>query len=77
MSTGQISTDNRRIARNSVYLYLRLGVMTLITLISSRLLLQNLGISDYGVYNVVCGIVLFFSFINGTLTGGTQRYLNF
>ncbi|EXY76734.1 putative transmembrane domain protein, partial [Bacteroides fragilis str. 3988T(B)14] len=49
--------------------------MTLITLISSRLLLQNLGISDYGVYNVVCGIVLFFSFINGTLTGGTQRYL--
>lgn len=77
MSTGQISADNRRIARNSVYLYLRLGVMTLITLISSRLLLQNLGISDYGVYNVVCGIVLFFSFINGTLTGGTQRYLNF
>ena len=51
--------------------------MTLITLISSRLLLQNLGISDYGVYNVVCGIVLLFSFINGTLVGGTQRYLNF
>lgn len=51
--------------------------MTVITLISSRLLLQNLGISDYGVYNVVCGIVLSFSFINGTLTGGTQRYLNF
>lgn len=51
--------------------------MTLITLFSSRILLQNLGISDYGVYNVVCGIVLFFSFINGTLVGGTQRYLNF
>lgn len=77
MGANQISADNRRIAKNSVYLYLRLGVMTLITLISSRLLLQNLGISDYGVYNVVCGIVLFFSFINGTLTGGTQRYLNF
>ena len=77
MSAKQISVDNRRIARNSVYLYLRLGIMTLITLFSSRLLLQNLGISDYGVYNVVCGIVLFFSFINGTLTGGTQRYLNF
>ena len=77
MSTEQISADNKRIAKNSIYLYLRLGVMTLITLFSSRLLLQNLGISDYGVYNVVCGIVLFFSFINGTLTGGTQRYLNF
>lgn len=77
MDRGQVSADNRRIAKNSVFLYLRLGVMTLITLISSRLLLQNLGISDYGVYNVVCGIVLFFSFISGTLTGGTQRYLNF
>lgn len=77
MSKEQISLDNRRIAKNSLFLYLRLGVMALITLVSSRLLLQNLGISDYGIYNVVCGIVLFFSFINGTLVGGTQRYLNF
>ena len=77
MGAIPVDSNNKRIAINTVFLYIRLCVMMVITLFSSRVLLQNLGISDYGVYNAVCGIVLFFSFINGTLTGGTQRYLNF
>ena len=51
--------------------------MLLVSLFSSRFLLRNLGVTDYGVYNVVYGLVLFFSFMNGTLTSGTQRYLNY
>ena len=51
--------------------------MLLVSLFSSRFLLRNLGVTDYGVYNVVYGLVLFFSFMNGTLTSGTQRFLNY
>lgn len=52
-------------------------VMLFVSLISSRLLLKGFGVVDYGVYNVVYGLVLFFSFMNGTLTSGTQRFLNY
>ena len=69
--------NTNRIAINTVFLYLRMFIILLITLYSSRLLLKNLGIIDFGVYNVVYGLVLFFSFMNGTLTSGTQRFLNY
>lgn len=69
--------DKKNIAKNTVFLYARMCVMLLVSLISSRLLLKNLGVVDYGVYNVVYGLVLFFNFMNGTLTSGTQRFLNY
>lgn len=71
------STDNKRLAKNTLLLYVRMIVMMLITLYTSRLVLQTLGVEDYGVYNVVGGIVALFTFINNALVGASQRYINF
>lgn len=68
--------DNKRIARNSVMLYIRSLLLMLITLYTSRIVLNALGESNYGVYSVVGGIVILFSFINSALTGTTQRFMN-
>ncbi len=68
--------DNKRIARNSLMLYVRTFLLMLITLYTSRIVLNALGESNYGVYNVVGGIVILFSFINSALTGTTQRFMN-
>lgn len=68
--------DNKRIARNSVMLYIRTLLLMLITLYTSRVVLIALGESDYGVYSVVGGIVILFSFLNSALTGTTQRFMN-
>ncbi|MDE6301638.1 MAG: hypothetical protein K2M19_07960 [Muribaculaceae bacterium] len=68
---------SRRIARNSLYLYLRMLVTLFVSLYTSRVMLQVLGVRDYGVYNVVGGMVVILSFLNGTMSGTTQRFLNF
>jgi O-antigen/teichoic acid export membrane protein len=52
-------------------------ILLLISLYASRVILQTLGIEDYGIYNVVGGLVVLFSFINGALTVGTQRHLSY
>lgn len=52
-------------------------LLLLISLYTSRVVLQVLGVDDYGIYNVVCGVVVMFSFINGALTTGTQRHISY
>lgn len=69
--------DSRRLAKNTIYLYIRTLVVMLITLYTSRVVLQVLGASDFGIYNVVGGIVIMFSFISGALATATQRFLSF
>lgn len=69
--------DSRRLAKNAVYLYARTFVIMLVTLYTSRTVLQVLGESDYGVYNVVGGITLMFTFVTAALTSATQRFLNY
>ena len=71
------SENNKRIAKNTMYLYLRMFVILIVSLFTSRVILQVLGVSDYGIYNIIGGVVVLFSFINGALTAATQRYLNF
>lgn len=68
---------NRRIAQNAIALYFRMFVQLLIGLYSSRLILEVLGVNDYGIYNVVGGFVTLFVFMQGALTQVTQRYLTF
>ena len=68
--------NNKRIAKNSVFLYVRSMLLMLIALYTSRVVLNALGESDYGVYSVVGGVVILFSFINSALSGSTQRFLN-
>lgn len=70
-------TDNNRIAKNTLVLYLRAIVIMIIGLYTSRVLLQILGINDVGIYNVVGGIITLFSFISSSLSNSISRYLSF
>ena len=70
-----MNDDNRRIAKNTIYLYSRMIVMMLVTLYTSRIILEKLGVDDYGIYQAVGGIVGFLSFINGVFSTGATRFL--
>lgn len=70
-------TDNRRIAKNTLILYFRMLFMMLIGLYTSRINLQSLGVEDFGIYNVVGGIVVMFSIINGSISASISRFLTF
>ena len=69
--------DNKRIAKNSLFLYLRMFVTMLIGLYTSRVVLKILGVQDFGVYEVVGGVITFFTFINSTMAAATQRFLTY
>ena len=68
---------NKRIAKNTIFLYFRSLLIMAITLFSSRIILQALGVDDYGLYGAVGSIVMMFSIINNTLAVGTSRFLTF
>lgn len=69
--------NNKRIAKNTLLLYIRMLFIMVVSLYTSRIVLATLGISDYGIYNVVGGIVIMLSFLNGAMSSATQRYLTF
>ena len=73
----EISSNNKRIAKNTLLLYFRMLVTMAVSLYTSRVVLNILGVEDFGIYNVVGGIVAMFGFINGSMTSATQRYLTF
>ncbi|MET3035625.1 lipopolysaccharide biosynthesis protein [Chryseobacterium sp. NRRL B-14859] len=70
-------SSSKKIAKNTIFLYIRMLLVMGVTLYSSRIILQALGISDYGIYNVVGGIVTMFGFINGAMSSVTQRYISY
>lgn len=69
--------NNKRIAKNTLLLYFRMLFMMIVSLYTSRIVLNTLGIEDFGIYNVVGGIVIMFSFINLSMASATQRFLTF
>ncbi len=69
--------NSKRIAKNTLFLYFRMFLLMAVSLYTVRLLLIELGVEDYGIYNVVGGIVILFSFLNNAVTQSTQRYLAF
>lgn len=71
------SQNNKRIAKNTLLLYVRMLFMMAISLYTSRVVLNTLGVEDYGIYNVVGGVVAMFGFINGSMSSATQRYITF
>lgn len=71
------NNDNQRIAKNTLYLYIRMAVMMLVRLYTVRIVLETLGVSDYGLWSAVTALVTAFSFINPTLVTTTQRFLNY
>ena len=72
-----MESSNRRIARNTLMLYIRMLLVMGITIYTSRVVLNSLGVVDYGIYNVVAGVVSLFGFINLAMVTSTQRYLTF
>lgn len=74
--TFQIA-DNKKILKNTLALYCRMFLTMIIGLFTSRMVLKFLGVVDYGIYNVVGGVVVMFSFLNGTMAAATQRFLSF
>lgn len=74
---NSVANSNKQIARNTIYLYLRMLVMMVVTLFTSRIVLAQLGVVDYGVYNVVGGLVISFSYINSSLASSSSRYLSY
>lgn len=71
------SKNTRRIAKNTGFLYIRMLLMMGVAFYTSRVVLNALGVEDFGIYNVVGGVVAMFSFLTGTFTSATQRFLNF
>lgn len=72
-----IKDNNNRIVKNTIFLYIRMFFILVISLYTSRIILNTLGVQDYGIYNIVGGIVVLFSFLNNSLASATQRFLNY
>lgn len=72
-----IGKSNSRIAKNTIFLYLRMLLVLVVSLFTTRVLLHALGVEDYGINNVVCGFVSMFSFLNTSMSNGVQRFYNF
>ena len=70
------ASSNKRLAKNTVLLYMRTVVVMVISIFTSRVILKTLGIEDYGTYNVIGGFVAMFSLLGGTLVTATQRFIN-
>ena len=68
-------TNSKRVAKNTVFLFLRMLVVICVGLYTSRIVLNTLGVQDFGIYNVVGGIVVLFSFLQSALTNATYRFL--
>lgn len=71
------TVDNKRIAKNTLLLYMRMLFLLGVSLYTSRVVLSTLGVVDYGVYNVVGSVIAMFGFINGAMVSATQRYITF
>lgn len=76
MDTSQTS-NNKRIAKNTLVLYVRMIFVVCISLYTSRVILEVLGVEDFGIYNIVGGIVSMMSFLNAAMSGATARFLTF
>ncbi|MBR1792784.1 MAG: lipopolysaccharide biosynthesis protein [Bacteroidales bacterium] len=72
-----IESSNKRIAKNTLYMYARMGITMLVSLYTSRIVLGALGDDDYGIYNVVASFIVAFTFISNPLGTATQRFISY
>lgn len=77
MQMSTIASNNKRIAKNTMFLYMRMLVSLFIQLYTSRVILDTLGASDYGIYNVVGGMVAMFAFMSNTMATASQRFMSY
>lgn len=69
--------SSQKVAKNALMLYIRMGVMLVVNLYMSRVVLNTLGVTDFGIYNVTGGVVLMFSFISNTMASASQRFFSY
>lgn len=72
-----MQSSNKAIAKNTLFLYFRMMFTMVVSLFTSRVILQKLGVDDYGIYQAVGGVVGFLSFVNGALSTGSSRFLTY
>lgn len=75
--SNQTSENNKRIAKNTLLLYFRMLLLMVVSLYTSRVTLAALGVEDYGIYNVVGGVVAMFSMLSGSLSAAISRFITF
>lgn len=75
--SNQTSDNNKRIAKNTLLLYFRMLFMMIVSLYTSRVILNALGVEDFGIYNVVGGVVAMFSVISGSLSAAISRFITY
>lgn len=68
--------DQKRIAKNTIYLYIRMAIVMLVELYTARIILKQLGVNDYGIYNIVGTVVAAFNYLQVPLSSATQRFYN-
>lgn len=71
------SANNKRIAKNTLLLYFRMLFMMAVSLYTSRVVLNALGVEDFGIYNVVGGVVAMFSMLSGSLSSAITRFITY
>lgn len=71
------TANNKRIAKNTLFLYFRTLLTMLVSLYTARVVLSTLGVEDYGIYNIVGGVILMFGFLNSSMSAATSRFLTF
>ena len=71
------AADNKRLAKNTVVLYVRTIILMLVSLYTSRVILDVLGVDDYGIYNVVGGAIMMFSVVSGSISNAISRFITF
>lgn len=77
MEEQQSTSNNKRIAKNTIYLYFRMLITMVVGLYTSRVILNTLGVEDYGINNVVGGVIAMFSLISASISGSIGRFLTF
>ena len=77
MDNSNTSANNKRIAKNTILLYIRMLFLMLVSLYTSRIVLKVLGVEDFGIYNVVGGLVSMFSILSGSLSASISRFITY
>ena len=69
--------NNKRVAKNAIALYVRMFISMIVSFYTSRVVLEVLGVDDYGIYNVVGGVTASFVFLNASMAGASSRFITF
>ena len=72
-----VNENKKRVAKNTMMLYLRMLFYIAVSLYTSLVVLQTLGVEDFGIFNVVGGVLSMLGFLNASLTGSTSRFITF